>query len=526
MAVAGPPPPTEYTRYTVTTRWVIMTAVMLGTLMQMIDTSIVNVAIPKIEGSLGVTLDQVNWVATGYILANVIVLPMTGWLSSVFGRRLYLAGSMALFTIASGLCGMSHSLTALVLFRIIQGIGGAALIATAQATMMEIFPPQQLPMVQAVYGLGVIVGPALGPTLGGWLVDNLSWPWIFYVNLPIGIVATIVAFTFMRDSLYAHQGRHRIDVMGIFLLALGLGCLQALLDKGTREGWFDSTLIRWLAAGAGVGIVSFIIWELHVPQPVVNLRILRYRGFAAGTIFGTVYGFGLYGGIFVLPVFLQQVRQYTAMQTGLILLPAALISGLMMPLIGRLLSRFPARNLAAVGLLGSIVSAFMLRNLTLESGPEHIELPLIIRGASIGFTWLPLTLATLIRLQGPEIAQGTALFNLSRQLGGSAGIAYLSTFLGRRIDFHFATLSERVNVYNPAVQHLLPGLKGFLAGQGAPPGVASQQGWALLHQLVVGQAAIMSYEDVFVLMGYVLLATMPLLLLFEKGKAVPARPAS
>jgi DHA2 family multidrug resistance protein len=522
---ASRPAAEEYAQYTVAARVIIMASVMMGTMMQMIDTSIVNVAVSKMQGSLGVTLDQISWVATGYILANVIVLPMTGWLSGVFGRRLYLSGSMALFTIASVLCGMSHSLTALVIFRIIQGIGGAALIATAQATMMEIFPPEQLAMVQAVYGLGVIVGPAIGPTLGGWIVDNLSWPWIFYVNLPIGIVATIVAFTFMRDSLYPHDAGRRMDVMGIFLLALGLGSLQTMLEKGTREGWFDSTLIRWLALGAGGGIVSFVIWELRVKHPVVNLRILRHRGFAAGTIFGVVYGFALYGGIFVLPVFLQQVRQYTALQTGLFLLPPALVSGLMMPLIGGLIKRFQARILAAVGLVGTIVSTFMLRNLTLYSGPEHIELPLIIRGAAIGFTWLPLTLATLIVLRGAEIAQGTALFNLSRQLGGSAGIAFLSTFLGHRIDFHFAVLSERITLYNPGVQISLPQIQGFLQASGTPPGVATQQAFALLHGMVVGQAAILSYEDIFTLMGFVLLATLPLLLMFEKGKATSGRPA-
>jgi len=525
-AGTAPPASTEYAEYTTAVRVIIMVAVMLGVLMQMIDSSIVNVAIPTMQGNLGVTLDQISWVATGYILANVVFLPMTGWLATVFGRRRYLSGSMALFTIASVLCGMSRSLAALVVFRMLQGAGGAALVATAQATMMEIFPPQQLGMVQAIYGLGVMVGPAIGPTLGGWIVDNLSWPWIFYVNLPIGTVATIVAFSFMRDSRYAHGGGRRIDIFGIFLLAIGLGSLQTMLEKGTREAWFESDLITGLAISAAVGLATFVLWELHTEHPVVNLRILRHRGFAAGTVFGTVLGFGLYGGIFVLPVFLQQLRHYTAMQTGLMLLPAALTSGLVLPVVGILVNKLPARAMAAAGVLVATISTFMFRNLTLDSGPGQLLPPLVLRGLGMGFVWVPLTLATLIGLRGREIAQGTALFNLARQLGGSAGIAFLSTFVGRRIDFHYAVLSERVNLYNPALQHGFGALAAMLGAKGAPPPVAAQQAYALLAQTVQGHAAVLSYEDCFMLMGFVFLFSMPLLLLFEKGRATAQRPGS
>ena len=499
-----------------------MSAVMLGSLMQMIDTSIVNVAIPTMQGNLGATLDQITWVSTGYILANVIVLPLTGWLSSLFGRRRYLAGSMLLFTAASFFCGTARSLEVLVLFRIVQGMGGAALMSTAQATMFEIFPPHEIPMTQAVFSMTVMVGPAIGPTLGGWITDNYNWPWIFFINVPIGIVAAFLTLAFMRDSAYA-RARRSIDFLGIFLLALGLGCLQTMLEKGTRENWFDSPLIIWLAVGAAVGLVAFVLWELRIPHPVVNLRVLRHRGFAAGTVFAMVVGFALYGGIFVLPVFLQSLRHYTAMQSGLVMLPGALASTVAMPIVARLVHRISPRVLSAVGIVGSVIFMFLLTRLTIDSGPEQILWPMILRGAALGFMFLPMTLATLTPLQGNEIAEGTALFNLSRQLAGSVGIAFLSTFLLHRETFHFERLSERLTAYNPGLRLWLQQVAAGLMAGGSPPVVAHQQALGVLAANVQAQAAVLSYDDIFLLMGVVLLAGMSLLLLFEPGSAVHDR---
>jgi DHA2 family multidrug resistance protein len=508
----------EYATYTRTVRIIIMGAVMMGTLMEMVDTSIVNVAVPTIMGNLGATLDQITWVSTGYILASVVVLPMTGWLSASFGRRRYLAGSMALFTIASVCCGMSRSLGMLVFFRIVQGMGGAALMSTAQATMMEIFPPNQLGMVQSIYGLGIIVGPAIGPTLGGWITDNYSWPWIFYVNLPLGILATAFCLLFMHDSQYARKPQGGIDFVGIILLAVGLGSLQMVLEKGTREGWFDSDLIVGLTTLAVVGLAGFIIWELRNPHPIVNLRVLRHRSYAAGVIFGAALGFGLFGGLFVIPVFLQNVRHYTAMQTGLILMPAALASMVVMPIMGRIVNRFPPRNLLIIGVVGVTASMFMLRTITGDTGTAQLYPALILRGASMGFVFSPLTLATLMGLPRQEMGEGAAFYNLSRQLGGSAGIAFLSTLLLNRITFHYDRLAEHISVYAPASINRLTQLELFFMGHGASQQVAKYESVGILARTVQQQASILAYEDIFLVAGVIFLSTIVLLFFLDKRR--------
>jgi DHA2 family multidrug resistance protein len=499
-----------------------MAAVMMGTLMEMIDTSIVNVAVPTLQGTLGATLDEITWVSTGYILASVIMLPMTGWLSQVFGRRRYLAGSMLIFTAASFFCGNAHSLEMLVFFRIVQGIGGAALMSTAQATLMEIFPPKQIPMAQAIYAMCTLVGPSIGPTLGGWIIDTYTWRWIFFINVPIGIVASILTLNYLRDSGYARKPG-KIDLLGIFLLAVGLGSLQTMLEKGTRLNWFDSSLIQGLAMVAALGLAFFIWWELRVKHPVVNLRVLRHRGFAAGTLFAMVLGFALYGGIFVLPVFLQELRNYTPMQTGLLMLPGALSAGVMMPFVARLVGKVSPRLLVLVGLLGTVGTMIMFHHLTLDSGPAQIQLPMILRGVSMGLVFLPLTLVTLTGLRGLEIAQGTAFFNLSRQMGGSIGIAFLSTFLLHRESFHSERLGEGLTAYNPAATQWLHRVAGGFMAHGSSAFVAHQQALGALAGKVSVQAAILSYDDIFGLMAVMLTLAMPLLLLFERGHKMRER---
>lgn len=516
--VAVAEPIDEFKEYSGATRWIILLALMIGALMQVIDTSIVNVAIPQMMGNLGATLEQIGWVSTGYIISCVIVLPLTGWLSSTFGRKRYLTTSIAIFTAASFLCGASRSLHSLVFFRILQGMGGAALISTAQATMMEIFPPYQLGVVQAIYGLGIMVGPTIGPTLGGWITDNYSWPWIFFINIPIGIVAAILTYMFVHDSKYGKTHKGGIDLIGIGFLAIGLGCLQTVLEKGNNEGWFESSLIIWLSICAVFGLVMFVIWELRTPYPAVNLRVLKNRGFAAGTLFATAVGFGLFGGIFIIPVFLQQLRHYTAEQCGWIVFPGAVATAIVMPLIGKIVSKFPARNLVAIGAIGFIISSFAMRTINMDTGPEHLFWPLVLRGASMGFLFVPLTLATLLGLKGKDMADGTGLFNLSRQVGGSAGIAFLSTLVDHRTSFHRAAIVEHISIYSAATTERLNLLVGGLMAKGFPLPVAKQQALTIIDRTVQGQAAVMAFEDAFIVVGVLFILILPLLLLFKAGK--------
>lgn len=515
-----------YEDYSEASRWLILAAIMLGTLMQVIDTSIVNVAVPAMMGNLGATLEQIGWVSTGYIIANVIVLPLTGWLAARFGRRRYLAASMVIFTIASFFCGTSRSLTTLIAWRVVQGAGGAALLATAQATMMEVFPPMRLGMVQAIFGIGIMVGPTVGPTLGGWITDNYAWPWIFFINLPVGVLAAVMTLLFMHEPRRQARPAGGVDLVGIGLLATGLGCLQTLLEEGNRNDWFESGFMQWMAILAVAGLVLFVVWELHIPHPAVNLRVLRNRSLAAGTAFGAVVGFGLFGGVFILPVYLQQLRGYSAQQTGWILFPGAMATAVMMPVVGKLVGRFDARKLSATGAILFVISMYMLRNLTLDTGTDDLLWPLVVRGAAMGLLWVPLTLASLAGLQGRAIAEGSGLFNLSRQLGGSAGIAFLSTFLDHRSAYHRAIIGEHVSALRPLALQRLQGIQHGLMAKGASAPVAWKRAAAITSGMVHRQAAVISFEDAFLVIGYCFLAALPLLMLFRKGHAMAgARPA-
>lgn len=515
---ATAPPPAEYAVYTPALRWIVLIALMAGTVMEVLDISIVNVAVPDMMGNLGATLDQISWVATGYIVANVITLPLTGWLASYFGRRRYLAGSIIMFTIASIMCGLSRSLNELVIFRILQGCGGAALLSTAQATLFEIFPPRQIGMVQAIFGIGVMVGPTVGPTLGGYITDNYSWPWVFFINVPIGIVAATLTLTFMRESRFHRKPEGGVDIIGILLLAIGVGCLQTMLEKGHREDWFNSDLIVWLAVISTLGVIAFVIWELRVENPAVNLRILKHRDFTAGTLYGLVLGFGLYGGIFILPVYLQQLRGFTAAQTGWILFPGGMATAFTLPFTGRLVSKIAPRRMVFVGTIAFIASMWILHFITLDTSQEQLFMPLVLRGVAMGFLFLPLTLVALGSLVGKDIGAGTGLFNLARQLGGSAGIAYLSTFVDQRATVHRTTLVEYINIYNPVVMQRLHDIQMGLIAKGHPASVAKQQALAIVDRMVQGQAMVMSFSDAFLVIGAAFVVALPLLLLFKKGR--------
>ena len=412
-------------------RWIILLGLVTAAIMEILDTTIINVALPRMMGSLRATTDQIGWVSTGYILSNVIVLPMTAWLSGRFGRKVYLGGSVLLFIFASLMCGLSHTLGELVLWRIVQGAGGAALISTAQATLIEIFPKSKLGMVQAIFGMGLLVAPTIGPAVGGWITDHYSWSWCFFINVPIGLISAVIISLYLPNTRQAHAGGS-IDWAGISLLAVGLGSLQYVLSEGRHLGWFASSAVIGLLALAVITLVAFVVWELRPANtnPIVNLRVLGNRGLVAGLIIGVALGVGLYAATFLYPLFAEGALGFSPGLTGDMLVPGGIASAIGMILCGRLIERgLDPRIFIACGIPMFIVAVWLLAHLHPGATPHTLDWILFLRGLGLGFMFVPITVAAFSGLQGGEIAQGTALFNLARQLGGSLGIAALSTYL-------------------------------------------------------------------------------------------------
>jgi DHA2 family multidrug resistance protein len=509
-------------------RALIVMTVMAATIMEFLDTSIVNVAMPDMMGNLGATLDDIGWVSTGYIITNVIVLPLTGWLSDYFGRKRYLTYSIILFTVASFGCGISRTLAELIFWRVVQGAGGAAFFSLSQATLMEVFPPTKRGIAQAIFGIGVAVAPTLGPTLGGYLTDNFSWPWIFFVNVPIGIVAAIMTFVFVPNSPAAGQKR-KADLVGIGLLAIGLGCLQTILERGEREDWFESSFIISLTVISAAGILAFLWWVLRPANktPAVNLRVITNRNLAAGTLYAFAFGFALYGGVFVTPQFLQSVQGHTAEQAGLLLLPSGLATAGIFILVGILVNRVDTRLL--IGLGACTMTCAMLefnRRLTLTTPDEAYFLPLVLRGIGVGLQIVPLSVVTLGTLKPQQLAEGAGLYNLFRQLGGSFGIALLATLIDRRNHFHYARLAEHLSAYDPFQQQQLSQMQNLLVSRGMSPYEAQAGAYKMLSNLVQRQAAVLTYADTFQVIAWVGMATLLLLVLFQRPRSSKAGAAA
>src|SRR3954464_6652110 len=429
-------------------KYLVAIAVSLAAMLELIDTSIVNVAIPHMMGNLGATLDEISWVSTGYIIANVIVIPLSSWLSGYFGRKRYLTWSILLFVAASFFCGAAGSLGGLIFWRVVQGLGGGALLSTAQSTLFEAFPPREVGIGQAMFGVGVMVGPTIGPTLGGYIVDNLSWPWIFYINVPLGIFAAYMVWTYVRDS--EHQERAgSIDGTGILLLATCVGSLQWMLERGERYDWFDSRFVTVLGLTSLTSFVLLIWRELTIDEPVINFRVLKSRQLSAGVSIAAVLGLALFGSIFVLPIFLQNLHGLTANQTGMVILPGAIASAVTMAFVGKNANRLDARMTVSAGAVLFFISMWKLSRMTLVSGPEETFWPLILRGVGLGLIFVPLTNASMAELKVQELAQGTGMFNLTRQLGGSMGIAIMATLLTRFTTMKKALLTEHVTTMDP-----------------------------------------------------------------------------
>jgi MFS transporter, DHA2 family, multidrug resistance protein len=498
-------------------RYIIAMTVSLASVLELLDTSIVNVAIPHMMGSLGATLDEIAWVSTGYIVANVIILPITGWLSAYFGRQRYFATSIAVFTIASFLCGNSHTLAELVLWRIVQGLGGGALLSTSQAILYEEFPREEYGTAMAIFGMGVMVGPTLGPTLGGYITDAAGWPWIFYINIPFGILALALTLSFIQDSRHQEKAE-RVDYVGLLLLAAGIGALQTMLERGERLDWFDSKGVTALALVSATSLVAFVWHELRTEHPVVDLRILKSRQLAVGVVFAAVLGLCLYATVFVLPVYLQNLQGFTAEKTGFVILPGALASAFTMGVMGRTTGKFDGRLsiLAGVGLFG--LSMWKHAHFTTDSGMSDFFWPLILRGVGLGLIFVPLTNLALADLPMNRIPNGTGLFNLTRQLGGSVGIALSATLVTRFASIHRADLVADVTMYSPATQERLAMLQHGLAAQGVPANLLYTKAVAILNGAVQRQALMLSFDQLFLLFGAAFLLSLPLLLLMHRSR--------
>jgi DHA2 family multidrug resistance protein len=495
-------------------KWVISLTASLAAILEVIDTVITNVALPDIRGNLGASLSEAGWISTSYACANVVIIPLSAWLGYRFGKKNYFMFSLIGFTLASLMCGLSPNLGMLIFARIIQGLTGGGLLAKAQSIVFEAFPSTDRAFAQAIFGMGIIVGPAIGPVMGGWLTDNLGWRWIFYINLPLGLLAVLMAWTFLpTDNKKEINRAGTVDWTGIGLLAVGLACFQIMLEEGQQEGWFESDFILTTALLSVVGIVLFVWRELTTPHPAVDLRVLRHRSMIGGTLYSAVLGIGLYGIMFAVPIFVQDYLHYTALQSGMLLVPGAIVSAVTMMLFGKIGNKVSPKILITIGALLTSLTGFSLMNMNPDTGAGQLFWPLVFRGAGSVMIYMPLSIATLGPLPKKDIAAGSGLYSLTRQLGSSIGIALITTILVRREAQHRAVLVERISDFRPAFTERLHTLTGFFSSHGADPVSAHDQAMKVIDRVVTGQATILSYGELFLGVAALFIFTLPIILL-------------
>ncbi len=499
-------------------KWLIAVAVTFGTLMGTIDTSIVNVALPHLRGTLSASVEEITWVSTGYVVASVIIMPLTAWLGTRFGRkRIYLSG-LALFLIGSFFCGAARTLPTLVFFRILQGFGAGSLQPTEQAILRETFPPKEQGMAMGLYGFAIMLGPAIGPTLGGYIVDNYSWPWIFYINLPVGLVGLFMVWRIVEDPPYLERTKGGVDWWGMGLLVVGLGALQTLLEQGEQYNWFESTRNVLYGAIAVFSLVMFIVWELTVDKPAVNLRVLKNRSLATGTAIGAVLGAVLFSTLFLLPIYMQEFLGYNAMQTGLALMPRSLVMLFTIPIVGALYNKTSPRLVIAFGLGLGAFTCFQMSRFTLGTSNQEILIPQMIQGVALACIFIPLSTVALATIDRRRMGDATGLNNLVRQLGGSFGVAIFAALLDRYTSEARAGLVAHVAVGDPAVYGRISMMKTMFMRAGADGTAATQQAMALLDGQVGLQAAMLGFDRAFFLAGLVFAVSMPLVILLDDGR--------
>jgi DHA2 family multidrug resistance protein len=499
--------------------WMIAASVMLATFMVVLDSSVANVSLPHIAGNLSSTTDESTWVLTSYLVATAIMLPAAGWLARRIGRTRLLLLSILLFTVASLLCGMALSMPMLIVARILQGIGGGGMQPLAQSILLESFPPRKHGVAMAVYGVGVIVAPIIGPTLGGWITDSYSWRWIFYINLPIGILALFMVNLYVEDPPYLRQKfKGAIDYLGFGLMALWLGTLQLVLDKGQESDWFATTWVCWTAAISTLALIGFILRELKNREPIVHLQVFADRNFSVGTLVTGVYGFVLYASTAMLPLFLQTMLGYSALQSGLSISPRGFGAMASMVAAGLLVRSVDARVLMAFGFALLGYSTWLLGQINLAIGMSSVIMPNVLSGFAMGFVFVPLTTMTLSRLPKQEMGNATGIYNLMRSIGGSIGIATVTTMLVRGAQAHQNYLTANAGAGNPVTGAMVRGLQAKLFSEGADMVTAHQKALGALYRSVQQQAALMAYMDNFRLMAFLALLCVPMLLLFRQVK--------
>jgi DHA2 family multidrug resistance protein len=507
--------------------WLIAVSVMFATFMEVLDTTVVNVSLPHIAGSLSVSIDEATWALTSYLVANAIILPMTGWLAGMFGRKRLLMLSVVGFTASSFLCGLAPTLGTLILFRIMQGATGGALQPLSQAVLLEAFPPQDRGKAMGFWGLGIVVAPILGPVLGGWLTDNYSWRWVFYINIPVGIASIVMTKLYIFDPSYLKIESRKVDYWGIGMLAVGIGALQIVLDKGQEDDWFSSRLIVTLSVVAVVTLVALVVHELTAEQPIVDLRVFKERSYAVGVFLMTVVGFVLYGSMVLLPVMLQTLLGYPPLQAGIAMAPRGIGSFFMMPLTGWMTGRFDPRKLLTVGLVTGGFTLLWLSRLNLQAGYWDIFWPQLFQGVGMSMLFVPLTTIAMDRIPREKMGYATSLFNLMRNIGGSVGIAITGTLLARHSQSTTVMLGSNVTAYDPASQSMLAGMRSAFMAAGADAVTATNRAYAAMAGLVARQATMVSFVGIFQLLGVLFLALVPLVLLMKRprGRIDPSAAA-
>jgi len=508
--------------------WVIAVTVTLATFMEVLDTSIANVALPHISGSLSAGADESTWVLTSYLVSNAIVLPLSGWLSGLVGRKRFYMMCVALFTVSSFLCGLAPSLGVLVLFRILQGAGGGGLQPSEQAILNDTFPLEKRGMAFAVYGIAVVVAPTIGPWLGGWITDNFSWRWIFYINIPVGIISLLLTSLLVSDPPYMKKAKvsegFRVDYIGIGLISLGLGSMQIILDKGQRDDWLASGFIQIFAVLMVVGLIAAIFWELRQDHPVVDLRMLKNRNFAIATTAMFFLGFVLYSSTVLIPQMLQQLLGYSAEMAGLALSPGGAVIMLMMPVVGFLVSKVDTRALISFGCIVCSISLFVMAGWNLQLDYRHAVYGRMLQSFGLAFLFIPINVSAFAYVPKEKTNMGTGIINLARNIGASVGIATVTTMLERRTQAHTARLVEHVNPFSLAYQKVVTGFTATFMSAGSNHAGAAQRATGMVYGVVQRQAAMLAFLDNYKMLGVVFLIVLPVLLLLKRPRGAVNAP--